>query len=173
LSGALPGATRFLALHAGTTWNTKRMDPAFWAAVIVLLRDLTPGLGAALSWGSEAERAEAEAIRALAGGRVALLPKLEYAALAAAYSACGYMVGPDCGPLHLAAAAGAATVSVFRGSLGEYAAPEGPRHRFVQAPQPCTGCQIKGTKTCPRDAACRESVPAADVAGAMKELMGC
>jgi heptosyltransferase-1 len=169
LAGALPGADRFLALHAGTTWNTKRMDPAFWAAVIVRLRDRFPGLGAALSWGSEAERAEAEAIRTLAGG-AALLPRLGYPELAAAYAACGRMVGPDCGPLHLAAAAGAATVSVFRGSLGEYAAPEGERHRFLQAPLPCTGCQIKGSKVCPRDAACRASIAPDEVAGAMARL---
>jgi heptosyltransferase-1 len=172
LRAALPGATRFLALHAGTTWNTKRMDPAFWAAVIVLLRDLAPGLGAALSWGGEAERVEAELIATLAGGRVALLPRLAYPELAAAYAACGHMIGPDCGPLHLAAAAGAATVSVFRGSVGEYAAPEGPRHRFIQAPLPCTGCQIKGSRTCPRDAECRESIAPAEVAQAMAAAMG-
>lgn len=170
LAGALPGATRYLAMHAGTTWNTKRMDPAFWASAIVILRDRLPGLGTALSWGSEAERVEAELIRNLAGGRVALLPKLGYRELAAAYAACGRMIGPDCGPLHLAAAAGAATVSVFRGSLGEYAAPEGERHRFLQAPLPCTGCQIKGSKTCPRDAECRRSIAPAEVADAMAEL---
>jgi heptosyltransferase-1 len=173
LREALPGATRLLALHAGTTWNTKRMDPTFWAAVIVILRDLAPGLGVALSWGSEAERAEAELIRSLAEGRVALLPRLGYAELAAAYAACGHMIGPDCGPLHLAAAAGAATVSVFRGSLGEYAAPEGDRHRFIQAPLPCTGCQIKGSKVCPRDADCRKSITPDEVAETMKGLMEC
>ncbi len=173
LREALPGATRFLALHAGTTWNTKQMDPTFWASVIVLLRDLAPGLGTVLSWGGEAEKVEAELIAALAGGRVALLPRMGYPELAATYAACGHMIGPDCGPLHLAAAAGAATVSVFRGSVGEYAAPEGERHRFLQAPQPCTGCQIKGNKVCPRDAECRESITPAEVAGAMEEFMKC
>ncbi|HEY3488730.1 MAG TPA: glycosyltransferase family 9 protein [Candidatus Deferrimicrobiaceae bacterium] len=171
LAEALPGATRFVALHAGTTWATKRMDPAFWAAVIVQLRDLSPGLGAALSWGSEAERVEAELIRSLAGGRVALLPRLGYPELAAAYAACGYMIGPDCGPLHLAAAAGASTVSVFRSTIPECVAPEGARHRAIRAPQPCFGCMIRGSKSCPRDAACRESIPPAEVAGTMKELM--
>jgi ADP-heptose:LPS heptosyltransferase len=81
------------------------------------------------------------------------------------------MIGPDTGPLHLAAVAGAKTVSVFRGSDGRYAAPAGPCHRFFQAPLPCTACQIKGDKVCPRDAECRATIKAAEVAAAMAELM--
>lgn len=173
LAGALPGATRRLALHSGTTWNTKRMDPAFWAAVIVTLRDRVPGLGVALSWGGEAERVEAELIRSLAGGRVALLPKLAYRELAAVYSACGCMAAPDCGPLHLAAAAGAATVSVYRGTDALRTVPEGERHAFIQAPMPCTACYIRGRKICPRDAECRASIPPAETARAIEELMAC
>ena len=88
-----------------------------------------------------------------------------------AYRACGHMIGPDTGPLHLAAVVGAKTVSVFRGSDGRYAAPVGPGHRFFQAPLPCTACQIKGDKVCPRDAECRATIKAAEVAAAMAEFI--
>jgi heptosyltransferase-1 len=100
-----------------------------------------------------------------------LLPRLGYKALAAVYRSCGHMIGPDTGPLHLAAAVGAKTVSVFRGSDGKYATPLGPGHRFLQAPLPCTACQIKGDKVCPRDAECRASIRPAEVAAAMAELI--
>lgn len=174
LEELIPGASPRLAVHPGTTWNTKRMDPAFWAGAIRILREAHPGLGAYLSWGTEREREECAAVRDLAGGRVALLPHRGYRALAAVLRACGHAIGPDTGPLHLAAAAGAKTVSVFRGSDGGYAAPRGPGHRFLQAPMPCTACQIKGDKVCPRDAECRASISPAAVAAGMAELMaGC
>jgi heptosyltransferase-1 len=172
LFDAIPGAAPRLAVHPGTTWNTKRMDPSFWADTVRLLRGSFPSMGTFLSWGSDREREECLAIRDLAGERVELLPRLGYKALAAVYRACGHMIGPDTGPLHLAAVAGAKTVSVFRGSDGKYAAPVGSGHRFLQAPLPCTACQIKGDKVCPRDAECRASIRAEEVAAAMAGLMG-
>jgi ADP-heptose:LPS heptosyltransferase len=171
LFDAVPGAAPRLAIHPGTTWNTKRMDPAFWAEPVRLLRGIFPSMGAFLSWGTDREREECLAIRELAGERVELLPRLGYKALAAVYRACGHMIGPDTGPLHLAAVVGAKTVSVFRGSDGRYAAPVGPDHRFFQAPLPCTACQIKGDKVCPRDAECRASIRPAEVVAAMAELI--
>ncbi|MBP2682124.1 MAG: hypothetical protein H6Q79_163, partial [Deltaproteobacteria bacterium] len=36
----------------------------------------------------------------------------------------------------------------------------------------CTACQIKGDKVCPRDTECRATIKAAQVAAAMRELMG-
>ncbi len=171
LEGLLPGAAPRLAIHPGTTWNTKRMDPAFWADIVRIVRDAFPGLGVFLSWGTEKEREECLAIRYMAGGGVAMLPRLGYKALAAVYRACGHMLGPDTGPLHLAAVAGAKTVSIFRGSDGRYAAPVGPGHRFFQAPLPCTACQIKGDKVCPRDAECRAAIKAGEVAAAVADSM--
>jgi heptosyltransferase-1 len=169
LSEALPGATPRLAVHPGTTWSTKRMDPAFWADIVRILRQSFPGMGTVLSWGTEAERSDCLAIRERAGGQVALLPRLSLKALAAAYRACGHVIGPDTGPLHLAAAAGARTVSVFRATDGNRNAPAGPDHRFLQAPLPCTACL---RKACDRDAACRASLHPADAAAAMGALMG-
>jgi heptosyltransferase-1 len=169
LSEALPGAAPRLAVHPGTTWSTKRMDPVFWAKTVRILRERFPSLGTFLSWGTEEERVDCLAIRRLAQGRVALLPQLGFKALAAAYRACGYMMGPDTGPLHLAAAAGARTMSVFRATDGRRNAPVGPDHRFLQAPLPCTACL---RRRCERDAECRASLRPAEAAAAMASLMG-
>jgi heptosyltransferase-1 len=169
LFDALPGAAPRLAVHPGTTWNTKRMDPAFWAKAVRLLRGKFPSLGVFLSWGTDREREECLAIRYLAGGRVVVLPRLGYKALAAAYRGCGHMIGPDTGPLHLAAAVGAKTVSVYRATDGNRNAPVGSDHRFLQAPFPCTACL---RRECPRDAECRVTLRAEEVVAAMAEIMG-
>lgn len=169
LFDALPGAAPRLAVHPGTTWDTKRMDAAFWADTVRIVRNAFPSLGVFLSWGTEKEREECLAIRYLAGGGVALLPRLGYKALAATYRVCGHMIGPDTGPLHLAAVVGAKTVSVYRATDGNRNAPVGPDHRFLQAPLPCTACL---RRECPRDAECRAGLRAEGVAAAMAELMG-
>ena len=163
-----PGSEPLVVVHAGTTWRTKRMDPVFWAEALRLLRTRSPRMGAFLSWGSEEERREAEEIRGIAGGRSELLPKLTLGELAAVYRRCGYLMAPDTGPLHVAAAAGAKTVSVFRVTDGNRNAPFGPRHRFLQAPMPCTACL---RKRCARDAECRRSIPPAAAAEAMAALV--
>jgi len=169
LGELLPGRNPRLAIHAGTTWNTKKMDPEFWAGVARLLRDRFPRVGVFLSWGTEGEREEAEGIRRLAGGAIRVLPRLALRQLAALYKVCGYMLGPDTGPLHIAAAAGAKTVSLFRATDGSRNAPFGPNHRFLQAPMPCTACL---RKRCDRDVECRQSISPEDVAKEMASLIG-
>ena len=157
-----------MAVHPGSTWPTKRMPSAFWADAIVSLREKHPGLGTLLSWGNEAERLLAFEIRKMAGGAVELLPGLSIMQLAAVFRECGFVMAPDTGPLHLAAAAGAATVSVFRATDGLRNAPVGPSHRFLQAWMDCTGCL---RKKCEHDRMCRESVSPEAAASLMAELM--
>ena len=99
---------------------------------------------------------------------MALLPRLTLKELAAVYRECGYLMAPDTGPLHIAAAVGARTVSVFRATDGSRNAPRGPGHRFLQAPLPCTACL---RKDCERDAECRASIPAREVAEEMARLV--
>jgi len=169
LEELLPGASPAVAIHAGTTWSTKKMDPAFWAEAARRLRDRYPRLGVILTWGTEEERREAGEIRRAAGRAVALVPELALKQLAALYRTCGYLMAPDTGPLHVAAAVGAKTVSVFRVTDGNRNAPFGPNHRFLQASMPCAGCL---RKRCKRDAECRRSISPEAAAIAMAELIG-
>jgi heptosyltransferase-1 len=162
------GSSPLLVIHHGTTWATKKMDPEFWADVAGCLRERFPRAGVLLSWGSEEERREAEAIRRKAGRGVELLPRLTLKELAAVCRQSRHLMAPDTGPLHIAAAAGAVTVSVFRVTDGNRNAPYGPNHRFLQAPMPCTACL---RKRCARDAECRQSISPGAAAEAMAELM--
>jgi len=163
------GASHVVAVHPGTTWETKRMDAAFWAGAIRRLREERPSLAVLISWGDEAERREAERIRELAAGGTELLPLLSIKGIAAVYRACGHLLAPDTGPLHVGAAAGAKTVSVFRATDGRRNAPQGPGHRFLQAPLSCTACL---RKRCDRDAECRASLRPEAAGAAMAELIG-
>lgn len=164
-----PEAAPLMVVHPGTTWQTKRMDPAFWADAVRALRRRYTRMGVFLSWGSEEERREAKGILGIAGGGVALLPRLSLKELAAVYRRCGFFLGPDTGPLHVAAAVGCGTVSIFRVTDGNRNAPYGPGHRFLQAPMPCTACL---RKRCARDAECRRSIPPEAAATAMAGLIG-
>ena len=163
-----PEATSLVVVHPGTTWQTKRMDPEFWADAVRALKRRYPRMGAFLSWGNEEERREAEGILGMAGRGVALLPRLSLKELAAVYRKCGFLMAPDTGPLHVAATVGCGTVSIFRVTDGNRNAPYGPNHRFLQAPMPCTACL---RKRCSRDAECRRSIPASLAAETMAELM--
>ncbi|MBI5575412.1 MAG: lipopolysaccharide heptosyltransferase I [Deltaproteobacteria bacterium] len=164
-----PDANPLLVVHPGTTWHTKRMDPEFWAHAVRELRSIYPGIGVLLSWGNEEERREAERILADIGRGAALLPRLSLKELAAVFRKCGFLIAPDTGPLHVAAAVGCRTVSVFRVTDGKRNAPYGLAHRFLQAPMPCTACL---RKRCSRDAECRRSIPPEAAAEAMAELIG-
>ncbi len=170
LRQALPGRHPLVAVHAGSTWPTKRMDAAFWAEAVARLKERCPQLGTILTWGNEEERQEAMEIRRRAGAGVELVPPLSLKELAALYRRCGHLMAPDTGPLHVAAAVGCRTVSVFRATDGNRNAPCGPDHRFLQAPVDCTAC-LK--KRCRQDARCRGSLRPEDAAEAMYELMSC
>ena len=163
-----PGLAPVVVVHPGTTWVTKRMNPSFWVGAIRALRKAVPRLGVLLSWGSGEERDEAVRIREGAGEGTELAPRLTLKELAGLLRRCGYLMAPDTGPLHVAAAVGARTVSVFRATDGGRNAPYGPNHRYLQAPLPCTACL---RKRCRRDAECRESIRPEDAAGAMAELV--
>ena len=166
---AFPDSTPLLVVHPGTTWQTKRMDPGFWAEAVGILKRRFRRMGVFISWGSEEERREAEEIRQIAGPWVKPLPKLSLGDLAAVYRKCGFLMAPDTGPLHVAAAAGAKTVSVFRVTDGNRNAPYGTGHRFIQAPMPCTACL---RKRCAQDAECRRSIAPGAAADAMAGLIG-
>jgi len=155
VSGIFPSAAPILVVHPGSTWETKKMDPDFWVRTVRLLKGRLPGMGVLLSWGNPEERAEADGIARAIGEGTALLPPLTLRELAAVYRRCGHLMAPDTGPLHVAAAAGARTVSVFRATDGNRNAPPWPGHRFLQAPLPCTACL---RRRCERDAECRRAI---------------
>ncbi len=157
-----------IALHCGTSWASKLWSEDGWVELGRGL--LAHGLAGALllSWGDEAERERAERIASRIGEGARLLPRLDLKRLCAVFEACELMLGADTGPVHLAAAAGTSTVSIYRCTDGTRNGPFGPSHRIVQAPLDCSKCW---GGTCWRDVECTGSIRPDAVLQAARELL--
>jgi heptosyltransferase-1 len=80
------------------------------------------------------------------------------------------VIGGDTGPVHIAAAVGTPTVSLYRASDGRRSGPRGPGQVTVQSPFDCTPCF---RTDCDRDEDCRRSITAASVMQAVQKALSC
>lgn len=135
-----------VAIHPGAGAAVKLWTSAGWAAVA---RALCASGEPLLLTGGEAERSlTAELARRLASVEHGAHPVLDLAGrtdvgtLAALYERCRIVLGPDSGPLHLAAAVGTPSVSLFGPADPARFGPWGPseRHRVVMNGLPCAPC---------------------------------
>jgi len=157
---------RFAVLHYGTTWPTKLWAVEQWQALVQHLGAAT-GLVPVLTWGSAEEQAVVERIAAVSGGRAVVWPRGTLPELAALLAGAAVVVGGDTGPIHIAAAVGTPTVSLYRVTDGERNGPRGEGHIRLQAPLECSPCL---RKHCDRDGECSHSITAADVLAALRTL---
>ncbi|MFO7497115.1 MAG: lipopolysaccharide heptosyltransferase I [Desulfobacterales bacterium] len=158
------GERPLIVLHYGTTWPTKRWRLSFWQELAVrLIRALNAKL--LLTWGTEAEKEAAAAIAAATARQALMWPKRPLPDLVALLGSVDLVVGCDTGPVHIAAAAGTPTVSIYRATDALRNGPRGPRHRCLQAPLGCSPCL---RKQCERDQRCSGSVSVDSVFSAVK-----
>jgi heptosyltransferase-1 len=108
-----------------------------------------------LSAAGAAERGISERIAAAIGGRARILPEMSLKRLAAIMKKVDIVVGCDSGPVHMAAAVGTPTLSLYRATDGRRTGPRGESHLTVQSPLPCSDC-LK--KQCENDHDCRLSI---------------
>jgi len=144
-AGIGPG-DRVVGMHPGSVWATKRWLPERFTGLCSRLRRegfrvvLVGGAGdrglcgrvardsGALDWSGRTELMELKALM----GRLVLF------------------VTNDSGPMHLAAAAGVATLAIFGPTTRELGFfPYGAGHRVVEADLACRPCSLHGTKSCP------------------------
>jgi heptosyltransferase-1 len=157
---------QFAVLHYGTTWPTKLWAVENWQALVQRLLAETE-LAPVLTWGSAEEQAVVERIAAVSGGRAVVWPRGTLPELAALLAGAAVVVGGDTGPIHIAAAVGTPTVSLYRVTDGERNGPRGDRHIRLQAPLECSPCL---RKHCDRDGECSRSITAVDVLAALRTL---
>ena len=155
-----------MVLHYGTTWQTKLWSLKSWqqlALQLVEQGDLLP----LLTWGNNEELKAVTAISKATAGRAIIWPRGSLQELVALLDRVDLVVGCDTGPIHIAAALGTPTVSLFRVTDATRNAPVGEIHRSLQTPMSCAGCLLK---QCDKDVQCAASIPVEDVYRAIIEL---
>ncbi len=125
-------------IHVGGGWRTKRLEIAQWRALVLALSEL--GAELTLSWGTEEEYHRARRIADCYDMAKVLPHRLEIHALAGMLHAASVVIGMDTGVLHLAAALGTPTVTLWGPSASWNAGPQGPMHRHVESHPPCGPC---------------------------------
>lgn len=163
-----------IAIHHGTTWETKRLSGRKWTAIVSALLSAfgADNMDLYFTWGDgEEERVAKDIIEGFAARKrnpLRLVPSLTIRELAAFFSLMDVTIGPDTGPVHLAAAIGGKTLSFYRATRGDRNAPVGPSHRYIQASVECTGC-LK--KECADTEKCEDGISVEEIVEKARELL--
>ncbi len=166
-----------IAIHHGTTWETKGLSIGKWVSAIRSINRSVSSkdrvLTFYLTWGNEREREKAEKIAKGVREKcedvfLNVVGDMDLDEFMAFLSLMDVVIGPDTGPIHLAAALGVKTVSFYRVTLAERNAPVGPNHRSIQADIDCKGC-LK--KKCEYMDKCERSIDTENFSRFVQELL--
>jgi len=157
-----------VVLHYGTTWSTKLWPLERWCELAASL-GAGHGTRLVLTWGSDDELAAAKTIAEAGQGRALIWPRGPLPELVALLARADLVIGGDTGPVHIAAAVGTPTVSLFRVTDALRNGPTGEMHIRLQAPLDCSPCL---RKACSRDVECGRSISVASVLQAADRLLG-
>ena len=160
-----PGA--FAVLNPGAAWPNKRWPPPRFGDVAAFLRDVR-GLPSIVLWGP-GEEAVAQSVVTASNGAARIAPPTEIPDLVALCREAALIVSGDTGPLHIAAAVGTPTVSLF--------GPTSPRRNGPWAPADVTvsrfdGCGCHYERKCHETEWCLESINVAEVTAAIQQRLG-
>ena len=162
-----------IGIIPGTTWKTKMWHLDRWRECLELLTRNNIGR-ALIFWGSQDEQAFANKI--LDSSRISYQQHHQpiiwqggsLKSLIAAISLTSAVIGPDTGPLHLAALIGIPTISIYRSTSHIRNAPSGPIHASYQVPLTCSPC-LK--KKCDFDELCSLAIPAEVVINHIRTIL--
>ena len=156
--------------HYGTTWRTKFWSETGWIELGKELLARYPESTILLSWGNEAEQKTVASLALQIGKGARVIDRYSLKGLIALLKKVDLVVGGDTGPVHLAAAVGTPTVSLYRSSDGKRSGPRGRGHVIIQSPLHCTGCF---RTECDKDAECRASISAKAVLEGVSRALEC
>jgi len=121
-----------------------------------------------LTWGNEDELKVVQSLREATSGKAVIWPKGDLRELSALLGRADVVVGTDTGPIHIAAAVGTSTVSIYRVTDPDRNGPRGDNHILLQAPLDCSPCLLK---ECEKDEECGQSVDVQTVLEALENLL--
>ncbi len=160
-----------LGVILGSSWPSRIYFPE---AVAAAIRDLTAANGAApltpiLIGGPEDAALGAAVMRELDGvGARDLTGRTGLRDLIAIFGECAAAFGPDCGPMHIAAAAGCPIVSLWGSTAPERSAPWGNAHLAMRGEIPCHPCYLR---ECPIGRECMRRIAPAGVAAMVRRAL--
>jgi lipopolysaccharide heptosyltransferase II len=139
----IPANRPIIALQPFSIWQYKEWGNAKY---IQLIHHITSRFGLpVIITGSPDECVRASAIADACGPHVfSLAGKTSIGMFAALLKSCGLFIGVDSAGMHIAAAVGTRTVSIFGPSSAASWAPRGPLHKVVHGNLPCVPCRQKG-----------------------------
>lgn len=122
----------FVVLNPGAGWPSKIWPAERYGVVARWLAEHRQ-LSSLVVWGDPAEQSLAEAIVNASGGKAVLAPATTLRELAAVSRRARLFIGSDTGPLHLAVAVGAPSISLHGASRADWCGAYGPESRALQA----------------------------------------
>lgn len=163
----LDGITAPLApVFVGSTWSSRLWFADRNAAVVHGLRER--GFAPVLV-GSTSERALADQVVRLAGEPILnLAGRTRLRDLIALLERSAVALGPDSGPMHIAAAVGCRVVSLWGSTSPARSAPWGSQDLIVQGHADCVPCY---KRNCPIGQLCMQSISAADVLARVEQAV--
>ncbi len=140
LAGLWPAAQvgadrRFVVVSPGAGWRSRLWSNERYAAVAYHVWSRF-SLPVVLAWKGDSERAMANDIVEAAlrlGATVSVAPPLNLVELAALLRRAHLFIGPDSGPMHLAAAVGCTCIGLFGATRWQQSGPYGEQHVCLQA----------------------------------------
>ena len=164
MSGPVIGVSPGAAYGGAKRWLPERFAEAARALWNTAGRESG---GAIAVFGSAAETALCEEVARAAGG-LSFAGRTTLREFIDMTSACRVFLTNDSGAMHIAAASGVPSVTIF-GPTDEYATgPLGPAAAIVREPVECAPCLLR---ECPIDHRCMTRVPAERVARAAEDLI--
>lgn len=157
-----------LGVILGSSWESRIYFAEPTAEAIVELNrrhGLVPVL-----LGAQNERPLAEGVRRHLGQMevVDLAGRTGLKDLPAVFHYCRAAFGPDCGPMHIAAAAGCPVVSLWGATAPERSAPWGFADLTIKARIPCHPCYLR---RCPIDRECMHRIQPGEVIAAVERAI--
>jgi heptosyltransferase-1 len=156
-----------LVMQYGTTWSTKLWPLECWQELVGKLCN-ERGFRPVLIWGNETEQEACRSIHRASNGRAVIWPRSTLPELVALLRKADLVVGGDTGPIHIAAAVGSSTVSLFRVTDANRNGPRGEGHIRLQASIDCSPCLCK---VCERDEECGHSIGVEEVLSSILQLL--
>jgi heptosyltransferase-1 len=160
------GQGPFALINPGAAWPNKQWPPVRFGDVAAFLRDVR-GLPSLVLWGP-GEEALAQSVVDASAGAARIAPRTEIPDLLELSRAAALIVSGDTGPLHIAAAVGTPTVSVF-GPTNPHRNGPWSEHDVVLSRYDSCGCHYD--RRCHQGTWCLDSVSVAEVTAAIQQRL--